>query len=67
MDIGGCDGSKVRSYYSATSVTDIALYTEPEEIFLMKKNGTVVLFDATNKTETVKIANNAVMTPRQDN
>ena len=30
---------QVRSYYSAQNVTDVALYTEPEEIYLMKKNG----------------------------
>ena len=30
MDICG------RSYYSANNVTDVALYTEPEEIYLMK-------------------------------
>ena len=38
---------QVRSYYSAQNVTDVALYTEPEEIYLMKKNGdfeTVLLF-----------------------
>ena len=29
----------MRSYYSAQNVTDVALYTEPEEIYLMKKNG----------------------------
>ena len=46
-------GSRVRSYYSATSVTDVALYTEPEEIYLMKKNGDVVLYDATNMTEVI--------------
>jgi len=57
MDICGSTGSKVRSYYSANNVTDVALYTEPEEIYLMKKNGTVVLYDATAKTETVKIDN----------
>ena len=38
MDIGGTGGSRVRSYYSATSVTDVALYTEPEEIHLVKNN-----------------------------
>ena len=53
MDIGGTGGSRVRSYYSATSVTDVALYTEPEEIYLMKKNGDVVLYDATNMTEVI--------------
>jgi len=56
MDICPNTGSKVRSYYSANNVTDVAIYTEPEEIYLMKKNGTVVLYDATNKTETVKIS-----------
>ena len=56
LDICSTTGSKVRSSYSATSVTDVALYTEPEEIYLMKKDGTVVLYDATKKTETVKIS-----------
>lgn len=56
MDIQEKD-SKVRSYYSAQNVTDVALYTEPEEIYLMKKNGNVVLYDATAKRETVKISN----------
>lgn len=55
MDIASTEGTRVRSYYSASSVTDVALYTEPEEIYLMKKNGSVVLYDATNMTETVKI------------
>ena len=36
MDICGSSSSKVRSYYSANNVTDVALYTEPEEIYLMK-------------------------------
>ena len=54
MDICPDTGSKVRSYYSATSVTDVAM-TEPEEILLKKKDGTLVLYDATKKTETVKI------------
>jgi hypothetical protein len=58
MDIQEKD-SKVRSYYSAQNVTDVALYTEPEEIYLMKKNGNVVLYDATAKRETVKISNTA--------
>jgi hypothetical protein len=33
----------------------VALFTEPEEIYLVKKNGDVVLYDANAKTETVKI------------
>ena len=33
--------SKVRSYYSAPDVTDVALYTETEKIHLMK-NGNLV-------------------------
>lgn len=43
MDIGAqdTDNTHVTSYYSATSVTDVALYTEPEDVFLMKKNGAV--------------------------
>merc|ERR1712029_629926 len=44
---------------SAQNVTEVALYTEPEEIYLMKKNGNVVLYDATAKRETVKISNTA--------
>lgn len=56
MDIQEKD-SKVRSYYSAQNVTDVALYTEPEEIYLMKKSGNVVLYDATSKKETIKINN----------
>ena len=62
MDIGGTGGSRVRSYYSATSVTDVALYTEPEEIYLMKKNGDVVLYDATNMTE-VNLSSSLIMSP----
>ena len=55
---------QVRSYYAANNVTDVALYTEPEEIYLMKKNGTVVLYDATSKSETVKISNsNSLCSP----
>ena len=34
----------MRSYYSAQNVTDVALYTEPEEIYLMKKNGDLISF-----------------------
>ena len=56
LDICPNTGSKVRSYYSATCVTDVALYTEPGEIYLMKKDGTVVLYDATKKIATVKIS-----------
>ena len=44
MDIGRSKGNKVM----ANSVMDVALYTEPEEIYLMKKNGSTVLYDATS-------------------
>jgi len=49
--------SNVRSCHTATHVTDVALYTDPEEIYLMKKNGNVVLYDATKKLEAIKITN----------
>jgi len=56
MDIQEAE-SRVRSYYAAQNVTDVALYTDPEEIYLMKKNGNVVLYDATLKSESLKIDN----------
>jgi len=59
MDICGTVGSKGRSYISANNVTDVALYTEPAEIYLMKHIRTVVLYDATAKTETVKVDNSS--------
>ena len=46
-----------RSIYPCEDVVDVALFTEPEEIYLVKKNGDVVIYDANTKTETVKIAN----------
>ena len=35
----------------------MALYTDPEEIYLMKKTGDVIMYDATKKQEKVKISN----------
>ncbi len=35
----------------------MALYTDPEEIYLMKKSGDVIMYDATEKKEHVKISN----------
>ena len=37
--------------------TDVALYTDPEEIYLVRKDGNVIMFDATNLKEEVKIRN----------
>jgi len=59
IDIGDSReaGSKLRTTHVTQHVTDVALYTDPEEIYLMKKNGNVVLYDAWEKRETVKITN----------
>ena len=35
----------------------MALYTDFEEIYLMKKSGDVIMYDATEKKEHVKISN----------
>lgn len=48
---------KLRSIFDCKDVVDVALFTEPEEIYLVKKNGDVVLYDATKKLESTKIAN----------
>lgn len=48
---------KLRSIFPCKDVVDVALFTEPEEIYLVKKNGDVVLYDATKKLESIKIAN----------
>lgn len=49
--------TKLRSVYTCKDVVDVALFTDPEEIYLMKRNGDVVLYDANLKTEVTKIAN----------
>ena len=36
---------------------DVALYTDPEEIYLVRKDGTVMMYDPTNLKETPKIKN----------
>jgi len=51
------DQIKLRSIYPCKDVVDVALFTEPEEIYLVKKSGDVVLYDATRKNETTRIAN----------
>jgi len=56
MDVGKTE-AKVRSTYTTTCVTDVALYTEPEEIYLVRKDGQVIMYDATNLQEEVKIRN----------
>lgn len=56
MDVNDTE-SKVRSCHATQDVTDVALYTDPEEIYLMKKSGDVILYDATKKQENVKISN----------
>jgi len=56
MDVGKND-AKVRSTYTTTRITDVALYTDPEEIYLVRKDGHVMMFDATNQQEYVKIKN----------
>jgi len=56
VDIAGAD-TKVRSCYSCADVADVALFTDPEEIYIMKRCGDVVAFDANTKTETIKIPN----------
>ena len=48
---------QVRSLYECSDVADVALFTNPEEIYIMKRNGDVVMYDANKKIETIKIAN----------
>jgi len=48
---------QIRSCYSCSDVADVALFTDPEEIYIMKRNGDVVAYDANTKTETIKIPN----------
>ena len=51
---------KLRSIYDCKNTVDAALFTEPEEIFLMKRNGDVVLFDPNTNTETIRVKNPAL-------
>ncbi len=39
------------------SILEVALYTEPEEIYLVMKDGNLNMYDATNKEMRVKITN----------
>ncbi len=60
VDVAGAE-TKVRSCYPCHDVSDVALFTDPEEIYIMKRNGDVVTYDANTKTEIVKIANDTPM------
>ena len=40
---------------------DVALYTDPEEIYLVRKDGTVMMYDPTNLKETLKIKNSRMV------
>ena len=37
------------------------MYTDPEEIYLVRKDGTVIMFDANNLKEEVKIGDSQVV------
>jgi len=50
-------GAEVRSTHFTKAVTEVALYTEPEEIYLVMKDGNLNMYDATNKEMRVKITN----------
>ena len=56
VDVAG-ENTKVRSSYNCQDVGDVALFTDPEEFYIMKRSGNVVMYDANTKTETLKIAN----------
>ena len=56
VDVAG-EATKVRSSYNCQDVGDVALFTDPEEFYIMKRSGNVVMYDANTKTETLKIAN----------
>ena len=56
VDVAG-ENTKVRSSYNCQDVCDVALFTDPEELYIMKQSGNVVMYDANTKTETLKIAN----------
>jgi len=51
-------GANVRSTYYTSSVTDVAVYTEPEEIYLVRKDGSLMMYDATTMKMTLKIVSN---------
>ncbi len=46
-------------------MADVALFTDPEEIYIMKRSGDVVSYDANHRIETVKIANDENLVPIQ--
>ena len=45
-------------------VLDVALYTDPEEIYLVRKDGTVMMYDPTNLKETLKIKNSRMVSAK---
>lgn len=51
--------SKVRSCYPCSNISDFAFFSDPEELFLMKRNGDIVTYDANTKVETVRIPSNS--------
>ena len=58
MDVAGeYTKVRVRSTFNCQDVVDVALFTDPEELYIMKQSGNVVMYDANTKTETLKIAN----------
>ncbi len=54
---------QIRSCYQCSDVADVALFTDPEEIYIMKRSGDVVAYDANLRTETVKIPNDENLVP----
>jgi hypothetical protein len=56
VDVHGCE-TTVRSCHPCEKVGDVALFTDPEEIYIMKKDGDVIMYDADTKVETVRISN----------
>ena len=49
--------TRLRSVYRCKDTVDAALFIDPEEVFLLKRNGDVVLFDPNSKEELYKVKN----------
>jgi hypothetical protein len=54
LDVDGCE-STVRTCHQCENVADVALFTDPEEIYIMKKEGGVVIFDCLSNLESLVI------------